>query len=101
MLSDMINEDFNKDGKVYKYFSLDEILSLDIPDKLKDEYKQKFGKLVYYDGNGYCRLGFLTGLEKNEQLSGIYFIIENDGKTDYIPVWKSITRPWFDIQIIS
>lgn len=84
--------DYNKNGEINKYFDLDNILRLNLPDNIKEEFKEKFKKEVFYDNNGSCRLGTLIGAEINHKLSEIYYIIDVKGIKNYVPTWKSITR---------
>lgn len=82
---------FNKNGKVYKYTDLDEILRLNIPDPLREEFQTKFNKRVFFDRDGSCRMGTLVGLEINEQLSSPYYIIDTGKKRIYVPYGHSLT----------
>lgn len=84
--------EFKKDGEINKYYNLDEILKLDLDSEIKQNFTEKFGKTVFFDSNGSCKIGKLCGLEKNYQLTMIYYIVEeSDGKKIYVPVNKSIT----------
>ena len=83
---------FNKKDQVNRYYNLDEILKLDLPDNVKQNMKEKFGKTVSFDLNESCKVGKLCGLEKNYQLTMLYYIIKGlDSKKMYIPIQKSIT----------
>ena len=83
--------EFNKDGKIDRYYNLDEILRLDLDKEVKENFKQKFGKKVFFDSNGSCKVGKLCGLEKNFQLGMIYYIISGfDGKNIFVPINQSI-----------
>ena len=84
--------DYNKNGEITRYFNLDDILKLNLPDNISKEIEDKFKKEVFYDNNGSCRLGTLIGIEINHKLSETYYIIEVKGVKNYVPVWKSITR---------
>lgn len=84
--------EYNKSGKVDKYFNLDDILRLNLPNDIKKEIEDKFKKKVFYDNNGSCRLGVFIGIEINHKLSETYYIIDTDSTKNYIPIWKSITR---------
>lgn len=90
-------EEFNKEGKVYKYYKLDDILKLDLVNLIhgavKSDLKEKFGKNIFFDSNGSCKVGKLIGLEINYQLAMMYYIIEDikDKSITYVPVYKSIT----------
>lgn len=84
--------EYNKSGEVNRYYDLDDILRLDLPSNIKEEFENKFEKTVFWDNNGSCRLGKLVGLEKNNKLSEIYYIMEVDGNKNFVPVWKSLTR---------
>lgn len=84
--------EFNKDGKVDRYYNLDDILKLDLDQEIKDNIKEKFGKTVFFDSNGSCKMGKLCGIEKNYQLTMVYYIItDSDDKKIFVPVYKSIT----------
>lgn len=84
--------EFNINGKIDEYYNLDDILRLNLDNKTKDNFREKFGKTVYFDLNGSCRIGKLCGLENNYQLSMVYYIIINgDGDRMLIPIYKSIT----------
>ena len=74
-----------------RYYNLDDILKLNIPDLLKQEYKEKFKKRVFYDSNGSCKVGTLVGLAKNYKLSDYFYIIEIKENKSFVPIWKSIT----------
>lgn len=74
-----------------RYYNLDDILKLNIPDTLKQEYKEKFKKRVFYDRNGSCNVGTLVGLAKNYELSDYFYIIEVKENKSFVPIWKSIT----------
>lgn len=83
----------NKNEEVNKYYDLNVILKLDIPFKVSSEIKDKFGKMIFYDKDGICKIGKLCGLEKKDELSPIYYIVEDlDGNKLSVPVWKSITK---------
>lgn len=84
--------DYNKNGEVNRYFNLDDILRLNLPDNIRKEVKGKFKKKVFYDNNGSCQLGVLIGIEMNHKLSETYYIVDVDGNKNYVPTWKSITR---------
>lgn len=84
--------DYNKNGEVDRYYNLDDILKLDLPDEAKSNFEDKFGKLVFFDSNGSCRMGTLCGLEKNQKLSMLYYIVKNDETKLFVPIWKSLTR---------
>lgn len=84
--------EFNKDGKIDRYYNLDEILKLDLDKEVKENLEQKFGKRIYFDSNGSCKIGKLCGIEKNYQLGMIYYIISSsDEKKIFIPINQSIT----------
>lgn len=84
--------EFNKEGKIDQYYNLDEILKLDLDQKVKKNFEEKFGKNVFFDSNGTCKVGKLCGLEKNYQLAMIYYIVvDNSGKKVFVPVYQSIT----------
>lgn len=83
--------EFNKDGKIDRYYNLDEILRLDLDQEIKKNFEEKFGRTVYFDSNGSCKMGKLCGLEKNYQLTMIYYIVEVDGKKMFVPINQSIT----------
>lgn len=84
--------DYNKNGKADRYFNLDDILKLNLPDNIRKEVEEKFKKKVFYDNNGSCKLGVLIGVEMDYNLSETYYIIDIDGNKNYVPTWKSITR---------
>ena len=83
--------EFNKDGKIDRYYNIDEILRLDLDQEIKKNFEEKFGRTVYFDSNGSCKMGKLCGLEKNYQLTMIYYIVEADGKKMFVPINQSIT----------
>lgn len=83
--------EFNKDGKIDRYYNLNEILRLDLDQEIKKNFEEKFGRTVYFDSNGSCKMGKLCGLEKNCQLTMIYYIVEADGKKMFVPINQSIT----------
>ena len=83
--------EFNKDGKIDRYYNLDESLRLDLDQEIKKNFEEKFGRTVYFDSNGSCKMGKLCGLEKNYQLTMIYYIVEADGKKMFVPINQSIT----------
>lgn len=84
--------EFNKDGKIDRYYNLDEILKLDLSNEVKENLKQKFGKKVFFDSNGSCKVGRLCGLERNYQIGAIYYIISSlNDKKIFVPVNQSIT----------
>ena len=83
--------EFNKEGKICRYYNLDDILKLDLDETIKDHFKKKFGKRVYFDSNGSCKVGKLCGLEKNYQFSMMYYIIEVKDRRVFIPINQSIT----------
>lgn len=82
--------EYNKNGEVDRYYNLDEILRLNLPEDLKENIKEKFKKKVFYDNNGYCKVGTLIGVY--HKLEETYYIIDVDGSKNYVPTWKSITR---------
>lgn len=84
--------EFNKDGKIDRYYNLDEILRLDLSKEVREDLRQKFGKRVFFDSNGSCKVGKLCGLEINYQLGATYYIISDaNNKELFIPVSQSIT----------
>lgn len=84
--------EYNKNGEVDRYYNLDEILRLNLPEDLKENIKEKFKKKVFYDNNGSCRIGTLIGVERNHKLEETYYIIDVDGSKNFVPMWKSLTR---------
>lgn len=82
---------YNKDGKVNRYTNLDEILKLNISDRIRDELKTKFNKKVFFDCNGSCKIGKLVGIEVNEKFSEQYYIIDTENKKIYVPCNNSLT----------
>lgn len=84
--------EYNKNGEVDRYYNLDEILRLNLPEDLKENIKEKFKKKVFYDNNGSCRIGTLIGVERNHKLEETYYIIDVDGSKNFVPIWKSLTR---------
>ncbi len=84
--------EFNKDGKIDRYYNLDEILRLDLDNEVRENFRQKFGKQVFFDSNGSCKMGRLCGIEKNYQLAMVYYIISDfNDKKMFVPVHQSIT----------
>lgn len=82
----------DKDGKIDRYYNLDEILRLDIDPKTKQEFKDKFGKMVYFDSNDSCKVGKLCGLEENYQLSMLYYIISSaNNEKIFVPTYQSLS----------
>lgn len=84
--------EYNKNGEVNRYYSLDDILKLNLSDTLKKEFQAMFNKRIFYDNNGSCRVGILIGIEKNEKLSETYYIVDVNGNKNFVPTWKSLTR---------
>lgn len=82
---------YNKDGKVNRYANLDEILRLNLSDRVREEFKTKFNKKVFFDCNGSCKVGKLIGIEVNEKLSAQYYIIDTEDKKIYVPCNNSLT----------
>lgn len=82
---------YNKDGKVSRYTNLDDILKLNISDRVRDEFRTKFNKRVFFDRDGKCKVGKLIGIEINEKLSAQYYIIDTEDKKIYIPCNNSLT----------
>ena len=83
--------EFNKNGRIDRYYDLDDILKLDLDNDLRENIEKKFGKTVFFDSDGSCKMGKLSGLEKNYQLGAMYYIIESNGNKIFVPVYKSIT----------
>lgn len=84
--------EYNKDGEVNRYYNLDDILRLNLPESVISEVRSNFKKKVFYDSNGSCKLGTLVGIERNEKLSETYYIVDIDGTKNFVPTWKSITK---------
>lgn len=85
--------EYNKDGTVDRYQKLDDILRLNLDDDICKNINDKFGKTVFFDFNGSCKMGKLCGLEVNHKLSMLYYIIEDlGGKKLFVPIWKNITK---------
>lgn len=82
---------FNKNGEVSRYTNLDEILRLDISEEIRDNFRKKFDKKVFFDYNGNCKVGKLVGIEINGQLSARYYIIDTEEKKIYVPCNSSLT----------
>lgn len=87
----MEEQAYNKDGKVNRYTNLDEILKLNISDRIRDEFKTKFNRKVFFDCNGSCKVGKLVGIETNEKLYAQYYIIDTEDKKIYVPCNNSLT----------
>lgn len=83
--------EYNKNGAVDRYTNLDDILKLNLEDNVRENIKEKFGKKVFFDSDGSCKMGKLCGLEVNHKLSMLYYIIEENDKKLYVPIYKSIT----------
>lgn len=84
--------EFNKDVKIDRYYNLDKILRLDLSKEVRENLEQKFGRRVFFDSNGSCKVGKLCGLEINYQLGATYYIISDaNNKELFIPVSQSIT----------
>lgn len=84
--------EFNKDGRIEKYYNLDDILKLDLSSEARETIKKCFGKKVYFEKNDSCKMGKLCGLEMNYQLAMVYYIIEDaNGKKIFVPIHQSIT----------
>lgn len=84
--------EFNTNGTVDRYFNLDEILKLDLDAEVRQNMEEKFGRTVFFDSNGSCKMGKLIGLEKNYKLSMVYYIVQDlEGKRMFVPVNYSIT----------
>lgn len=83
--------EYNKNGAVDRYNNLDDILRLNLDDNVRENIKEKFGKKVFFDSNGSCKMGKLCGLEVNHKLSMLYYIIDEGGKKLYVPTYNSIT----------
>lgn len=83
--------EYNKNGEINRYYNLDDILKLNLPEDTLLEVQSKFKRKVFYDNNGSCRLGTLVGIERNEKLSETYYIVDVDGTKNFVPIWKSIT----------
>lgn len=83
--------EYNKNGTVDRYRNLDDILKLNLDNNIRETIKEKFGKKVFFDSNGSCKMGKLCGLEVNHKLSMLYYIIETEDKSLYIPTYQSIT----------
>lgn len=75
-----------------KYFNLNDILDLDIPDNILKEVQDKFGKRVFYDDNSSCKVGTLVGVAVQEHPEIYYYIIDINGTNNYVSVWKSVTK---------
>ena len=65
------------------YTDLNQILSLNISDSLKSEFKNKYNKRVYVKNGDSCQRGMLTGYAFPS-----YYIIDN---SKYIPITHSLT----------
>ena len=83
--------EYNKEGKINRYYDLDEILRLDLDSDTRKNFETKFGKRVYFDSYGSCKIGKLCGLEVNYKLSTLYYIIKTEDNNFYIPTYQSIT----------
>lgn len=83
--------EYNKNGEIIRYYNLDDILKLNIPNTLKEEFQEKFKKRVFYDNDGSCKVGVLIGIERNKKLLENYYIIEIDEHKYFVPTWKSLT----------
>lgn len=83
---------YDTKGEVNRYYNLDDILRLNLSDSLKSEFKEKFKKLVFFDNKDSCVMGTLIGIEENLKLLEFYYIIDCNGKTMFVPVWKRLTK---------
>lgn len=84
--------EYNKNGEVNRYYILDDILKLNLPEDLKENIQENFKKKVFYDNNSSCRVGTLIGIERNHKLEETYYIIDVNGSKNFVPIWKSLTR---------
>lgn len=83
---------YNKSNEIIRCYNLEEILRLDLDKEVRENLRQKFGKRVFFDSNGSCKVGKLCGLEINYQLGATYYIISDaNNKELFIPVSQSIT----------
>lgn len=83
--------EYNKNGAVDRYHNLDDILKLNLDDNVRENMKGKFGRRVFFDSDGSCKVGKLCGLEVNHKLSMLYYIIEATDRKLYVPTYQSIT----------
>lgn len=83
--------EYNKNGAIDRYNNLDDILKLNLDNNVRENIEEKFGRRVFFDSNGSCKIGKLWGLEVNHKLSMLYYIIEVDDKKLYVPAYQSIT----------
>lgn len=85
--------EYNKNGEVNRYYNLDDILKLNLPEDLKENIREKFKKRIFYDNDGSCKVGILVGIERNYKLEETYYIIiDMDGNKNFVSIWKSLTR---------
>jgi hypothetical protein len=85
---------YSKEESVYKYYTVEDILKLDtVPDRVKEEIKNKLHKKVFFGWNDGTKIGKLKGIEVNRQLSLIFYLIEDlyNKHTYYIPCEYSLT----------
>ena len=84
---------FNKKYmEISEYFNLEDILKLNLPNDIKEEIKETFGKKVFYEENDSCKMGVLIGIATHGRLNGVYYITNVNNNKNYVPIWKSITK---------
>ena len=81
--------EYNK--AIDRYQNLDDILKLDLDNNVRENMKEKFGKRVFFDSEGSCKMGKLCGIEVNHKLSMLHYIIEVENKNLCVPTYQSIT----------
>lgn len=75
----MENFDYKKNGKIYACKSIDSVEGTDlIPEKMKAEFKERFGKKVYFkQGFDTTKIGIVEGIEINGKLSEFFWIVKD------------------------
>ena len=76
-----------------EYRTLNDINKSDIvPDRVKNECKNKFGKKCYFKYGDNTKIGILSGIELHESLSDLFYILVSNKNTYYIPITHSLTK---------
>lgn len=89
LIESMGEECLRKEWRLYH--DLEEIKELGIPEDLKKDIVEMFGKKVFFDQAGDCTTGTLVGLRTKNDGIKYHYIIDIGPKEIYLPFKQSIT----------
>jgi hypothetical protein len=70
---------YEENGRIDRSKVLSKILEWNLPEEVRNNINEMFGKKVYFEDDSHCIVGTLVGLEQNGKYLDYYYIVENQG----------------------